>query len=311
MIITILSYDPFGSGDLWYEAKTSLLSHPDIPYEDGVRRIFLYTKGKINDTGDGYGRRLRDMLQYMQHSTAENVSNADIAAIDDIVQRVKANREVSISYMKIWEYERIMKREAREAGLAEGRAAGLEEGRAAGLEEGRTVGLEEGRAAGYAEARREDAISHILFARKYHAPDADILQNLIEDFHFSADSAEELLRTVGLSQWKDAQAESLPYGHQRRLEIARALSLKPKLLLLDEPAAGMNADEEKELVEFIKSIQESFGFSVFLIEHHIDVVSSLCESCVVLDFGKTLASGTPGEVKRDPAVVEAYLGGAD
>lgn len=95
------------------------------------------------------------------------------------------------------------------------------------------------------------------------------------------------------------------------MEIIRALALKPRLLLLDEPAAGMNGDEEKELVDFILRIKEKFGITILLIEHHMDVVTSLCDKCTVLNFGKTLTVGTPDEVKQNPAVIEAYLGGVD
>ena len=120
-----------------------------------------------------------------------------------------------------------------------------------------------------------------------------------------------LLKIVGLEDKAGERASSLPYGHQRKLEIARAMALEPKLLLLDEPAAGMNADESAELVEFVKEIKESFNLTILMIEHHMDVVSNLCDSVTVLNFGKTLAEGTPDEVKNNPAVIEAYLGGAD
>ena len=118
-----------------------------------------------------------------------------------------------------------------------------------------------------------------------------------------------LLETVGLADKADDIAKSLPYGHQRKLEIARAMATEPHLLLLDEPAAGMNADEEKELVAFIRSLHERYPITILMIEHHMDVVTELCERCTVLDFGKTLASGTVDEVKQNDAVIAAYLGG--
>lgn len=118
-----------------------------------------------------------------------------------------------------------------------------------------------------------------------------------------------LLKIVGLEDKAKERASSLPYGHQRKLEIARAMALEPKLLLLDEPAAGMNGDESMELVEFVREIKESFNLTILMIEHHMDVVSSLCDSVTVLNFGKTLAEGSPEEVKKNPVVIEAYLGG--
>ena len=120
--------------------------------------------------------------------------------------------------------------------------------------------------------------------------------------------AMSLLEIVGLQDLAENKATSLPYGHQRKLEIARAMALNPKLLLLDEPAAGMNADESLELVDFVKEIKEKFGLTVLMIEHHMDVVTNLCDHCTVLNFGKTIAEGTPEEVKSDKVVVEAYLG---
>jgi branched-chain amino acid transport system ATP-binding protein len=119
----------------------------------------------------------------------------------------------------------------------------------------------------------------------------------------------DLLEIVGLSDVQNELATSLPYGKQRRLEIARALAADPKLLLLDEPAAGMNADESLELVDFIQQLRRQFPITVLMIEHHMDVVSNLCEKCTVLDFGKTLAVGTMDEVKKNEAVIAAYLGG--
>lgn len=121
--------------------------------------------------------------------------------------------------------------------------------------------------------------------------------------------AYELLEIVGLENKADEIAGSLPYGHQRKLEIARALAIDPKLLLLDEPAAGMNSSESEELVRFIKDIHKKYGFTILLIEHHMDVVMNLCDNITVLNFGKTIANGNTEEIKSNPKVIEAYLGG--
>ncbi|MBC8545450.1 ABC transporter ATP-binding protein [Clostridiaceae bacterium NSJ-31] len=121
-------------------------------------------------------------------------------------------------------------------------------------------------------------------------------------------SAEELLEIVGLSGVKDEIASSLPYGQQRHLEIARALATEPKLLLLDEPAAGMNPQETDELTEFIRSVKDSFGLTVFMIEHHMDLVMEISDRIYVLDFGETIAKGTPEEIQNNQRVIDAYLG---
>ena len=118
-----------------------------------------------------------------------------------------------------------------------------------------------------------------------------------------------LLEEQNLLHLKNEVAGSLPYGIQRRLEIARALATDPKLLLLDEPAAGMNPQETQELTDFIKEIREKYNLTVFMIEHHMDVVTNLCDACTVLNFGKTLATGTVEEIKKNPEVIAAYLGG--
>ena len=123
------------------------------------------------------------------------------------------------------------------------------------------------------------------------------------------DKALSLLETVGLQDRANERANCLPYGHQRKLEIARAMALNPKLLLLDEPAAGMNADESQDLVSFIQQIKKRFGITVLMIEHHMDVVTNLCDTVTVLNFGKIISEGTPTQVKNDRAVIDAYLGG--
>ena len=118
----------------------------------------------------------------------------------------------------------------------------------------------------------------------------------------------ELLEVVGLYESRDELATSLPYGKQRRLEIARALATEPKLLLLDEPAAGMNPQETVELTAFIREIREKFDLTVFLIEHHMDLVMDISDRIYVIDFGKQIAAGVPAEIQNNQRVIDAYLG---
>lgn len=120
--------------------------------------------------------------------------------------------------------------------------------------------------------------------------------------------SKELLDLLGLGGVSAEKAGSLPYGSQRKLEIARALAVRPTVLLLDEPAAGMNSEESMELVGFIRDVRERFDLTVLLIEHHMDVVMKICDRITVLTFGKTICNGTPKEVQGSQCVIDAYLG---
>lgn len=141
-----------------------------------------------------------------------------------------------------------------------------------------------------------------ILANMFHLP-----KSRQEEKEIQATAA-ELLKRTGLYELKDDISSSLPYGMQRRLEIARALATRPHLLLLDEPAAGMNPKESSDLTGFIKSIRDEYNLTVLLIEHHMQVVMDISDRIYVLDYGNTIAKGTPQEIQKNPDVIKAYLG---
>lgn len=141
-----------------------------------------------------------------------------------------------------------------------------------------------------------------LFSSMFHLPNARREEKEIQE------TAAELLKRTGLYELKDEQSSSLPYGMQRRLEIARALATRPNLLLLDEPAAGMNPKESDDLTGFIQSIRDEYKLTILLIEHHMQVVMDISDRIYVLDYGNTIAAGTPDEIQKNPDVIKAYLG---
>lgn len=157
------------------------------------------------------------------------------------------------------------------------------------------------------------ALENVMIARHIHTK-SGVLEGVLglrpapQEERATRQRALELLDLVGLVNSAETKARNFAYGDQRRLEIARALALEPELLLLDEPAAGMNHNEKSSLSEFIRRIREQFNLTIVLIEHYVPLVMGLCDRIAVLNFGQLIALGAPEKVQNDPAVIEAYLG---
>ncbi|MDM9379363.1 ABC transporter ATP-binding protein [Chlorogloeopsis sp. ULAP01] len=157
------------------------------------------------------------------------------------------------------------------------------------------------------------ALENVIIARHLHTH-SNMLTGVLgippapKEERKNQQMALELLELVGLNKRADEKAKNFAYGDQRRLEIARALALEPQILLLDEPAAGMNPNEKQLLSEFIGNLRDRFNLTIILIEHHVPLVMGLCDRIAVLDFGQLIALGEPAVVRNNPAVIEAYLG---
>lgn len=162
--------------------------------------------------------------------------------------------------------------------------------------------------------KKESVFENVCIASQLNTTDYSFIDAIFKTRKFNRcekaakEKAHECLKFVGLDRHSDDNALSLPYGLQRKLEIARALASNPKLLLFDEPAAGMNPDESLVLMKLIEEIRKNFDVSILLIEHHMEVVMGICDRILVLNFGTQIATGIPSEIQKNQEVIDAYLG---
>ena len=186
VIIIILPYDPFNKKRMIYTIQNQCVEDPTVPYNDGALKIFLYTKG----TEGNPSKTLRDMLKYIETSVNDNVTNQDIETLNNLVIKVKQRKEVNISYMKSWEYEKMIRKEAAQEGREEGFALGREEGLSLGREEGLSLGREEGLSLGREEGLSEGMRAFVTLCIDFHATYEDTIKKVAEKFQLSYEAAE-------------------------------------------------------------------------------------------------------------------------
>lgn len=190
VIIIILPYDPFDRKRMVYTIQNRCLEDPSIPYEDGAKKIFLYTRGTEGNPGSA----LRDLLKYMEETSDQNVTNQDLESISRMVRKVKQNREVNISYMKSWEWEQMIREDARREGLEEGLQQGYTQGMESGMKQGIEDGMKQGIKEGIEKGREQGIKAFIQACREFHSSRENTFSAIARNFHLSDDDTEKYLR---------------------------------------------------------------------------------------------------------------------